>query len=515
MPRQRPRRRLAPGQIAEELFCLDPDRDERAPQLCAETLLTLVQNGYKAPPAADQLRSPKVQRFAVRTLALAENFLGGRDTGRAGDDTTTPAEYGSILARGDRIRDSANLQLAQATMQGLIDPDTQRGQKGAWLLRPFHESLLWYDARRPGPNSPEYSVRKVYMRGSGITLARLLASPPNPHDADFGVSAVAAIQAALTTGSPLADISAKLQSALPPGEVYNRPPDLEQDEIDAWEKGADPRLADLAARICRHAEGVMRQGGASGPAKLWQLRTILALDLAIHVLQTAWSVTGAPPEERYLLLSLGEGSRALDPVRQRSEDTYRGARIRLSEATVQTLARRMQELGAEATDWAAEFEPRSGLSNAEDDSVASQLARLRHPADREEYLRLARTAVENANYGRAEDGFRVLLESVGLLAGTRYRYLTAPPDLLAALVGALSADMPMASRDFFTAVREEWGFVVNQESATDTTLSSQLDGAGLERNARRAERLLSDAGLALGLSDRTTVVGERATRTTP
>jgi hypothetical protein len=514
-PRQRPRRRLAPGQIAEELFCLDPDRDERAPQLCAETLLTLAQNGYEAPPAADQLHSPKRQRFAIRSLALAENFLGGRDSGRAGDDTTTPGEYGSILARGNRIRDSANLQLAQATMQGLIDPDTQRGQKGAWLLRPFHESLLWYDARRPGPNSPEYSVRKVYMRGSGITLARLLTSPPGPRDAELGGSAVAAIQAALTMGSPLADISARLESALPAGEVYNRPPDLEQDEIDAWEKGADPQLADLATRICRHAEGVMRQGGASGPAKLWQLRTILALDLAVHVLQTAWSVTGAPAEERYLLLSLGEGSRASDPVRQRSEDTYRSARIRLSEATVRTLARRMQELSAEITDWAAEFEPRSGLSNAEDNSVASQLARLRHPADPEDYLRLARTAVENANYGRAEDGFRVLLESVGLLAGTRYRYLTAPPDLLAALVGALSAGMPMASRDFFTAVREEWGFVINQESATDTTLSSQLDGAGLERNARRAERLLSDAGLALGLSDRTTMVGERAARSTP
>ena len=304
-PRQRPRRRLAPGQIAEELFCLDPDRDERAPQLCAETLLTLVQNGYKAPATADQLRSPKCQRFAVRSLALAENFLGGRDTGRAGDDTTTPAEYGSILARGGRIRDSAHLQLAQLTMQGLVDPDTQRGQKGAWLLRPFHESLLWYDARRPGPNSLEYSVRKVYMRGSGITLARLLTSPPDPRDAELGESAVAAIQKALTLSSPLADISARLESALPPGEVYNRPPDLEQDEQDAWEKGADPRLADLASRICRHAEGVMRQGGASGPAKLWQLRTILALDLAVHVLQTAWSVTGAPAEERYLLLSLG------------------------------------------------------------------------------------------------------------------------------------------------------------------------------------------------------------------
>ena len=313
--RQRPRRRLAPGQIAEELFCLDPDRDERAPQLCAETLLTLTQNGYKAPVAADRIRSPKIQRFAVRSLALEENFLSGRDTGRAGDDRTTPTEYGSILARGGTIRDSANLQLAQQTMQGLVDPETQVGQKGTWLLRPFHESLPWYDARRPGPNSPEYSVRKVKMRGSGITLARLLTSPPDPGDAEVGERAVVAIQEALTLSSPLADISARLEEALPRGEAYTRPPDLEQDEQDAWEKGADPRLADLASRICRHAEGVMRQGGASGPAKLWQLRTILALDLAVHVLHTAWSVTDAPTEERYLLLSLGDGPRgSWDPV---------------------------------------------------------------------------------------------------------------------------------------------------------------------------------------------------------
>jgi hypothetical protein len=513
--RQRPRRRLAPGQIAEELFCLDPDRDERAPQLCAETLLTLAQNGYKAPVAADQMRSPKIQRFALRSLALQENFLSGRDTGRAGDDTTTPADYGSILARGGRIRDSANLQLAQHTMQGLVDPETQVGQKGTWLLRPFHESLLWYDARRPGPNSLEYSVRKVKMRGSGITLARLLTSPPDPGDAKLGERAVAAIQEALTLSSPLADISAQIEAALQPGEVYTTPPDLEQDEQDAWEKGADPRLADLASRICRHTEGVMQQGGASGPAKLWQLRTILALDLAMHVLHTVWSVTGAPTEEQYLLLSLGEGPRgSWDPVWQRSQDTYRRARIRLSEATVLTLARRMRELAGQVTNWTSEFEPRSGLSNAEDTSVSSQLARLSHPADPEAYLRLARIAVENANYGRAEEGFRVLLESVGLLAGTRYRYLTAPPDLFAALVGALSADMPMASRDFFAAVRQEWGFVINQESAAETTLASQLDGAGLERNARHAERLLSDAGLAVGLSDRTTMVGERAARST-
>ena len=165
--------------------------------------------------------------------------------------------------------------------------------------------------------------------------------------------------------------------------------------------------------------------------------------------------------------------------------------------------------------WAAEFEPRSGLSNADDESVSSQLGKLRRPAEDEDYLRLARASVENANYGRAEDGFRVLLESVGLLAGTRYRYLTATPDLLATLVGALSVRMPMPSREFFAAVRQEWGFVINQESATGTLLGAQLDGVGLERNARRAERLMSDAGLALGLSDRTTMVGERATRSQP
>ena len=43
-------------------------------------------------------------------------------------------------------------------------------------------------------------------------------------------------------------------------------------------------------------------------------------------------------------------------------------------------------------------------------------------------------------------------------------------------------------------------------------LASQLDGARLAQNARAAERLMSDAGLAVGLSDRTTMVGERASR---
>lgn len=509
-------RRLAPGPIAEELFCLDPDRDERAPQLCAETLLTLAQNKYRPPTAPGELRSPKRQRFAVRSLALGENFLEGQHDGRVGDDDTTPADYGASLAAANHIRGSAHLELAQLTLQGLVDPSTQRGQKGAWLLRPFHESLLWYDARRPGSNRADYTVRKVYMRGSGITLARLLVDPPDPASAVLGRSAVAAVHEALTARSPLAEISNLLESALPTAQTYNTAPTLEDDEKAAWRKGGDPRLADLARLLCRHAEGVMRQGGASGPARLWQLRIVLALDLAVHALRTAWQTTGAKAEDRFLLLSFGGVPRATDPVRQRSEDSYRRARIRLGEATVRTLARRMRELNEDrVVDWASEFEPRSGLSHNDDDSVTSQLRRLPHPAAEEDYLRLARAAVENANYSRAEDGFRVLLESVGLLAGTRYRYLTATPDLLAAMVGALSAQMPMPSRDFFAAVRQEWGIVINQESAADTSLRAQLDGAGLARNARQAEKLLSEAGLAVGLSDRTTMVGERSDRNRP
>lgn len=508
---------LTPGAIAEELFCLDPDRDERAPQLCAETLLTLAQNDYKAPDAPQDLTTPKRQRFAVRSLALGVNFLGGRDQGRAGEDDTTPEQYGAKLAAGEDVRGSANLAKAHLALQGLVDPDTQRGQAGAWLLRPFHESLLWYDARKPRPSSSEYSVRKVYMRGSGITLARLLADPADPACAELGRAAVSAIRDALTGPSPLAGISRKLESALPRDETYTRPPDLEDDEQAAWQRGTDRRLAKLTEQLCRHAEGVMLQSGASAPAKLWQLRTVLAVDLACHVAGVAWQTTDTPDAEQFLLLSFGGVPRAQDPVRQRSEDSYRRARIRLSEATVRTLARRMRELDQDehTVDWPSQFQTGSALGNTDEpDSISNQLRRLSRAARDEDYLRIARAAVEAANYSRgAEDGFRVLLESVGALVGTgAYRYLTAGPDLLAALVGSLSAQMPMSSRDFFAAVRREWGFVINQESAAGTALSAQLDGAGLERNARRAEKLMSDAGLALGLSDRTTMVGERAAR---
>ena len=503
---------LTPGAIARELFCIDPDRDERAPQLCAETLLTLAANDY-GPCSVDSLKSPKKQRFAIRSLAVKTNFLAGRFEGHAGGDQMTPAEYGALLASAQEIRGSSHLKLAQQMLEGLVDPDTQHGQTGAWLLRPFHESLLWYDARTESSNRPGYTVRKVNIRGTGITLARLLVDPPDKESAELGRAAVAAIKEALTAASPLAEISAKLEGALPAGQSYTTAPALQDDEREAWERGADDRLKGFARTLCRHAAGIMLQHGASPPARLWQLRTILALDLAVHILRTSWEVTETPESDRYLLLSFGNSPRAADAVRQRSEESYRRARIRLGEATVQTLARRMHELAEPSTVWSGHFEKRSVLGNvADENSAANQLERLPIDATREDFLRIARAAVEVASYGRAsEDGFRVLLESVGALVGTgQYRFLTASPDLLATMVGALSAEMPLSSREFFAAIRREWGFVTNQESAAGTSLTAQLDGAGLEHNARRAEMLMSDAGLAVGLSDRTTMVGELA-----
>lgn len=491
--------RLAPGAISTYLLGLNPDRDERAPQLCVEMLLTLVANDYVAPSSSSELQSPKRHQFAIRSLALGVNFLSG-----SGQST-----YGSDLAEAVNVGGSANLALAQEALQGLVDPSTQKVQRGAWLLRPFHESLLWYDARCA---NGRWTVRKVHMRGTGITLARMLLAPPDAMAQRLGSVAVQALREALTAESPLAEISNRLQAALSVGQPYNSTPATEDDEREAWERGADPRLAELAARFCRHAEGVMSQANASGPARLWQLRSIVALDIAMHIARASWAKTATPASEQFLLLSFGDAARSANPVRQRSENSYRRSRLHIGTAVVQTLAERMRHLRREGADWAAEFEKRSGLGA--DGGVADRLRALSPDAPSEDYEEIARAATEASDFDRGTgDSYRVLLESVGMLVGTgAYRYLTAGPELLGALVGALSARMPMSSREFFAAVYDEWGLVVNQEAASETALAAQLDGAALERNARKAEKLMSDAGLALGLSDRTMMVGERARR---
>lgn len=497
-------RRLTPAAVASRLFAIPPDRDEGASQLCTETLLALAENGY-APPNGDQLRSPKRERFALRSLALGENFLESRSAGRAGGPELTPEAYGALLSRGDEVRNSANLSLAKQALQGLLDPSTQDGQRGTWLLFPFHEALLWYDARRQQRQG--WGVRKVYMRGSGITIARLLLDPPSPAATEQGRAAVSMLERALRQPSPLAAIADHLEGAL--GE--QAAVDVQDDEREAWEAGGAQRLAPLAERVCRHAEGILAQANASGPARVWQLRTMLALDLALHALGGAWDATGAAQHARHLLLVFGGPPRAENRVRQRSEGSYRTARILIREATIGTLAETMREIeaaGGPETGWADEFAIRREPTR-EIRSVLEGLA----AGGQHDFDALAREAFQGANYDRTGDGFRVLLESVGMLAGTgAYRYLTATPDLLGAMVGALSASMPMPSEQFWAAVFAEWGLAIGPDQVAQTALAGQLDGADLARNARRAEAVLADAGLAIALSDRTTLVGERAVR---
>jgi len=495
---------LFPGRIATRLFGLAPDRDERAPQLCQEALLTLALNGYEQAAGAELRTSPKRERFALRSLVLGSNFLVGVDAGRAGDDDTTPQLYGARLASGDEMPGSANLALAREALEGLIDPDTRKGQNGGWLLFPFHESLLWYDARRRGAT---WRAQQVWMRGGGITIARLLCDPPpGTQSAQLGADAVSALRGVLKAASPLAEIADHLERPL--AEVrLGAETGVQDAEQTAWELGGKPELALLAERLCRDAEGILNQGGASAPAKLWQLRSILALDVALHALKASWHATGTPREEQFLLLSFAGAPRAENRIRQRSEASFANARIRLQEAILVELSAGIRRLAAnESPNWQEHFVSRRR-------NLADQIRELEAGGlSDEEYDRLGRE-IASDGYDRPIGGFQGLIQTAGLLAGTgQYRYLTLTPELFSALVGALSDRMPMPSDEFFDAVYEEWGLVIGQTAAARTAIGREIDGAQLMRNARRAEQQLSDSGLALSLSDRTTVVGERAQR---
>ncbi|MSO37871.1 MAG: hypothetical protein EXQ69_06405 [Acidimicrobiia bacterium] len=489
--------RLSPAEIARQLLGISPDRDERASQLCAETLLTLIANAYAAPKPG-KLRSPKKRQFAIRSLVTGTNFLDKREEARIGSGQFSVVSYGQALAAGSDFGASENLALAKAALEGLIDPQTRRGQAGTWLLYPFAEELLWYDARQT--QGRPWDVRKVYMRGSGITLARLLLNPSSGAARQHGKRAVAALRDALQDRSQVAHIASHLEAPL---AGLDRAIDTEPDEVEAWDSGDSEDLQPLANALCAHAASIMGQSGVGSTAKLWRFRNLLGVNLAVHTAQRAWAATGTPEDERYLLLSVGGPERHANNVRQRSEECYQSVRTRIREAIIRTLADGMQELAKRerrTIDWAAEFEARSNLER-----VAEQLPKARTYQD---YEIQARHAFEQAAYGRPIDGFRVLLESVGMVRGhSGWRYLTATPDLMGAFIGALSDRMPMPSREFFEHLFKQWRIVLSPEIASRTSLLKRLDGSELARNARRVERLLVEAGLAVSLSDSTTIVG--------
>lgn len=344
------------------------------------------------------------------------------------------------------------------------------------------------------------------MRGSGIQVARLLLDPPRSASCrNLGKAAVVALRSALREPSQMAKIAERLEEPVADDETTRA---LEPEEGAAWELAADERLGNLADSLCVHSEGVMCQSGTASTAKVWAFRNLITLEVCAHALRCAWEATSTPASERYLLLSVGGPPRAQNFVRQRSEQSYQHARMRLREAIIVTLAQEMEDLGDEraaSVDWNSAFEKRSELSD-----IARELLTA---TGREQYSALARSTFERANYGRPVEGFRVLLESLGILRGTgAYRFLAASSDLMYALVGALSAEMPMTAQDFFQRIFDRWGLVVSPDAAAGTSLATKLDGSELARNARRTERLLVETGLAVSLSDSTTVVGERIKR---
>ena len=497
---------LDPGEIAAKLMLVRPDRDQRASQVCVEFLLTLVANSYTAPSHENELKSPKMRRFALRSLVFGRNFLEGYDELIPGT-TMSAEEYGRGLACGEEVLGSSRLDRAQVALRGLVDPSTETGaEPGQYLLMPFHESLLWYDARSA---HRRFTVRKVRMRGTGVTLARALLDPPARASEEARLlarEAVDGIRGALNLDSSLARITQGVEDLLP--ESLHTAVGLEEDERRSWRLGADPGLVELSERISRHAAGVVTQGGASGPARLWQLRTVLALDLATDMLQRCWSAVEEPPERRHLLVALPGSDRPSDRVRLRSERSWNDARSCINWATIRTIENTLQELhDSGGIDWS------QALSSRTERLLSPRIIQP-YESGLRDFRKLAQLTFENATYHRAAtDGFRVLLETIGMSAGgTRYRYMSATPDLLAAWVGALSREMPLTSDKFFRRIRQEWNIIVSPSAAARTTLADDLDGDELTLNLRRFERLLIECGLATGLSDRTVLVGERAGR---
>jgi hypothetical protein len=496
---------LAPAQVSRQLFVVAPDRDERASHLAMETLLTLWANGYSAPATPDQLVSPKRRNGAIRSLAIRENFLDG--ISEAASPEISVEEMGSLLARGTDFGGSDGLNLVQEALQALIDGRTRQGSVGALLMQPFHESLLWYDARKSG-STVKWMVRKVNMRGTGVTLARLLLDPPSYLDGELrelAEQAVEGIRSALQAPSPYGELAMRL-SAVVPEETEERK--VEPDELEAWSSGDDEALRPMAERVIRHAHAITSQLHVGPALKLLQLRNILALDLAHHALSRSWEATVTPQRQRFLLASYTPEERRGNRIRIFSEASYRSGRQKVSQAIIAGLAEAMRsvaETKLPAADWADYFEPRSRL-----DAVAAALNNANGSAN---FAREAERAYELASgggYGRPSDAFRVLLESVDLLVGTgQYRYLRIGPELLASMVGALAPSLPAPAGHFLGSVFKEWNIVVGEAEAVGTDLGEQVEGAELRRNARFLEDLMVSAGLALSLSDQTCMVGQR------
>jgi hypothetical protein len=223
-------------------------------------------------------------------------------------------------------------------------------------------------------------------------------------------------------------------------------------------------------------------------------------------LQRSWDASEIPLKQRYLLLTYAPEERRANRVRIAGEASYLGARQAITQALIATIGLRASELAADGEDLHEQFENRSKL-----DDIAAEMEKA-EPGDSSAFSALAGRVYEEAKgggYGRPVDAFRVLLESIALLTGTgRYRWLSAQPELLGAMISATGRDA-MEAPEFLSAVRDEWNLVIGEAEAVGTDLEDALDGGVLNRNARHLERLLVASGLAQALSDQTCMVGQR------
>jgi len=501
---------LNPGEVSTGVFGVTPDRDVKASQLCTETFLTLVANQFESDGSIHA--SPKIKKFALRSLVLEVNFLKGQESDVHGADFTAE-QFGAALALGKDFDGSSNIRVMREALRNLVDPQTAtRSREGERLLRPFHSEFLWYDARW---GNGKYTTRKVLMRGQGVTLARLLLSPSE--DAPSCVSemaqrAVSGLKTHLQQPTPLALICKSLDDCLE-GEVTS-PPELERDEIRAWNVGADWRLSDLAQATSRHIDGCINQGGASAASRLWQVRTLLALDLAIHTLRRSWSFTDTSDDERCLLVAAPGAERADDKVRLLAERNFSLSRAAISSAIMKEIEKRLGSVLQATTDIDLAEIVEGILPKRSGRAFLARVKKGEFNAEEPDLKVLAQLLYENVEgYGRAVGGVRTLFESIGILhGGNRFTYASLTADVLAAMVGALSREMPMTSERFFERVMEEWSLVVSPLAADGTWIGELLDGEDLSINAKRFERRLIEAGLASNLSDRTVLVGETAGR---